>query len=259
MIHRIVERGLPCGVVGLAMCLLLVLGTVPAAIAGDAPASVTEVPQGTETPPRPTETPPPAGEGSGGIVPSPTQMDNEGVAPGQVTLSIHTSDGGMLPAGTTACIGNVCQTLSRDSTSGFKWEFERLEDGWQEIRVSGAASYDTATSSVRVVPGRVVTANVEIVRTAPRSGEGVGNEPPPAQDAPPSGPSSGHGSGDSSSSAGSGAAPEGAQQFAQVTDLPETGAGVSRQPMVLIGLVLAAGVMFALAATVRRSPSRRRG
>ena len=252
MNQRIVARGLPGGVLSLALALLLMASVGPSVAAGQfAPGVVvTEEPRVTETPPlteTPAETAVPDTTQGGGVVPSPTEIEHDGVAPGQVDLVIVTSDGGMLPAGTTACVGDVCQTLSSDAASGFKWRFERMKEGWQEITVRGAASYDGAVSSVRVAPGRLVTANVEIVRISPRN-EGVGNTPPPAQDGP-NNPPVREGTDSSGSSQSN---PDGTQRFAQVTDLPEAGAGTAHQSLMLIGLVTLASGMFALAAIVRR-------
>jgi hypothetical protein len=258
MNQRIVARGLPGGVIALATCLLLVFGGLQPVAAGDFVPGVTEEPRGTETPltETPTETAvPDNAPGGGGIVPSPTEVDRDGVAPGQVDLVIVTSDGGMVPAGTTACIGDVCQTLSTDTVSSFKWRFERMKEGWQEIRVRGAASYDGAVSSVQVAPGGLVRATVEIVRIGSRGNEGTGNNPPPEQEVPPTGGGVGSnpGSGAESGSGGNDTTnPQGTQRFAQVTDLPEAGTGTAHQSLTLFALLAAASGMFALAAIVRR-------
>jgi hypothetical protein len=244
--HR--SRGLPWLV---ALILLLVPSL---ALAGD---PVSGVP-GTESPPatgeaRPTEEPGATGE-AGGVVPPteqprPTEIANEGVAPGWVVVIVAAADGGMIPAGTTACVGDVCQTLPSPVSSGFKWEFPRIAEGWHEVRVRGAEPYGGAVESVQVVQGQGTTVQVQLAlpeRPQEQPAQQPAGDPPPVtRDEATSAPRDGTTS-DATTD------PAGTSRFAAVTDLPVTGAGSHGPVLVTIALGFASFITLLLAVAVRR-------
>jgi len=250
--HAAGRRAL-AGAISLLALTLLALASAGIAAAGEI--GIGEVPTETATE-VPTEAPtkvPPTEVPGGGVVPpteapGPTEgPKNEGVAPGSVVLVIGTSDGGLVPGGTTACVGDVCQTLSSDTQSGFKWEFDRIKDGWHEVRVRTVSPYDGALASVQVFPGQTSRIQVQLPHTAPR------DEPPPAQEGsqpPRDNPRVETGTNPDV------AVPEGASQFTAVTSLPATGSGGQSQPLGIALLGSLAGFTLLLALAARRARAR---
>ena len=101
------------------------------------------------------------------VTPEPTR---EGVAPGTVLLVVWTSTGAPLPAGATACVGNLCQPIG-GGPNGMKIEFERVEQGWNDISVTNASPFADAFSSVNVPPGQYRDVHLTLVQTAPAEEE----------------------------------------------------------------------------------------
>ena len=111
-------------------------------------------PTKTVVPTEPTESTPtePADDG-----------DNSGIAPGSVVVIVWSSDGGPLPANTTVCVWNTCQSAG-SVASGAKIVFEEAEQGWQDVKITGASPYADALSSVSVVPGTRSTIEMTVKR-----------------------------------------------------------------------------------------------
>ena len=76
------------------------------------------------------------------------------------------SDGGPIPANTTVCIRNGCQTIGQ-IPSGTKVEFDNADQGWHDVTVQNAAGYADTASSVKVNPGQRSTIDLTLRATKP--------------------------------------------------------------------------------------------
>jgi len=193
--------------IGFAAILLVSPAAAQTEEAGGDPKPEETVPSG----PGPTEvaTTPPTddnGTGTGGIVvtPPPTEpiatepveegeipdnpegvpteeRDNEGIAPAVVVVVLRTADGGSVSDRTTVCVSEICQPVGAVA-SGTKIEFERIVQGWHDISVVDAGSYEDGFSSVAVRPGQLHT--VEVTLALSRRVEEMPPTPPPGANGP---------------------------------------------------------------------------
>jgi len=163
-------------------------------------------PRPTDEPATPPTNDPGAGTGTGGIVvtPPPTEptatepveegeipdnpegvpteeRDNEGIAPAVVVVVLRTADGGSVSDRTTVCVSEICQPVGAVA-SGTKIEFERIVQGWHDISVVDAGSYEDGFSSVAVRPGQLHT--VEVTLALSRRVEEMPPTPPPGANGP---------------------------------------------------------------------------
>jgi len=178
------------------------------------------------------------------------ETENEGVAPAVVVVVLWTADGGSVSDRTTVCVSEICQPVGAVA-SGTKIEFERIVQGWHEIAVFDAGSYEDGFSSVSVRPGQRATVDV----TLDRSRREEPTPPPPA-----TGPIrqplqqvvDGEGNDEGEARASNTqftANVTGGDERAvvRVTSLPATGAGASRWDSDVSGGVLMVGGALALA------------
>jgi hypothetical protein len=87
--------------------------------------------------------------------------DQNGLGPGMVDLVVWTPDGSPLPADTVACVGNVCQPVG-GVPSGQKITFADAPEGHVQVTVDAAGRFGSASTSTRVVPGRLVSVEIRL-------------------------------------------------------------------------------------------------
>jgi hypothetical protein len=142
-----------------------------------------------------------------------------GISPGMVDLVVWTPDGTPLSADAVACVGNVCQPVG-GVPSGQKISFADAPQGHVQVTVNASGRYGSASTSTRVVPGRLVTVEIRLQAASVPGGIPTGTDGEgPTADSPVKTPAAG--------SLVSGVAVSAAEPEteAAVRALPRTGAG----------------------------------
>ena len=183
---------------------------------------------------------------------------------GSILLTVNTSDGGDIPAGTTFVLGGVTfvatsgDVSTADLASGTVVPFADVPEGPQTLTVTNADPYQDYTGQVTVVAGQTTDASITLILaqepeaptptptqpsesgiptptapttqpTSPQNPVIPGRTPVPGDSQPGDGTSGGNAGNGGTTGGGSG-----------VTALPSTGqqpAGTSESPWLLLGLV----------------------
>jgi LPXTG-motif cell wall-anchored protein len=212
--------------------------TVPTSIPTSTTApSPTVVPSSTVAP-----SPTPLSPTSTMVRPTPTVAMPTGtvVATGSVELTVSTADGGAVPDDTTVCVGTTCQRVgagaSAAAISPATLTFSDLAPGTYGATVTNAAPYQDAASSVTVTAdettSREIVLQMAAVTVAPTE-PGAATPIATGTTVPANPPSGGNGSGVAPSQ------PHAPSGGANVTSLPNTGAGSGSSSTSLLFLLLA--------------------
>ena len=78
----------------------------------------------------------------------------DALAPGSVTVVLHTSDGNPTASRTMVCVEDICQPAD-GLASGTKVMFDRVPSGWLGVTVRSDDTYESTSSSVKVVQGQL--------------------------------------------------------------------------------------------------------